>query len=65
MGSQSVEPDTYVGFPMSDILALTDLTNSSVDILVIGAGPTGIGAAKRLNQIVRFHSPSFSHYAYT
>ncbi len=26
---------------------------SSVDVLVIGAGPTGLGAAKRLNQIVR------------
>ena len=25
---------------------------SSVDVLVIGAGPTGLGAAKRLNQIV-------------
>lgn len=24
----------------------------SVDVLVIGAGPTGLGAAKRLNQIV-------------
>ena len=31
------------------------LTNlySDVDVLVIGAGPTGLGAAKRLNQIVR------------
>ena len=26
---------------------------SEVDVLVIGAGPTGQGAAKRLNQIVR------------
>lgn len=26
---------------------------SNVDVLVIGAGPTGLGAAKRLNQIVR------------
>lgn len=26
---------------------------SSVDVLVIGAGPTGLGAAKRLHQIVR------------
>lgn len=24
----------------------------NVDVLVIGAGPTGLGAAKRLNQIV-------------
>ena len=26
---------------------------SYVDVLVIGAGPTGLGAAKRLNQLVR------------
>jgi hypothetical protein len=26
---------------------------SSVDVLIIGAGPTGLGAAKRLNQLVR------------
>ena len=26
---------------------------SEVDVLVIGAGPTGLGAAKRLNQLVR------------
>ncbi len=25
---------------------------SSVDVLVIGAGPTGLGAAKRLKQLV-------------
>ena len=29
-----------------------------VDVLVIGAGPTGLGAAKRLNQLVRA-LPSF------
>ena len=27
--------------------------SSNVDVLVIGAGPTGLGAAKRLNQLVR------------
>lgn len=27
--------------------------DSYVDVLVIGAGPTGLGAAKRLNQLVR------------
>jgi protoporphyrinogen oxidase len=27
------------------------MSNSSVDTLVIGAGPTGLGAAKRLNQL--------------
>jgi ribulose 1,5-bisphosphate synthetase/thiazole synthase len=27
----------------------------SVDVLVIGAGPTGLGAAKRLHQIVCLH----------
>jgi cation diffusion facilitator CzcD-associated flavoprotein CzcO len=29
----------------------------SVDVLVIGAGPTGLGAAKRLNHIVRVSLP--------
>lgn len=33
---------------------LTFCLHSSVDVLVIGAGPTGLGAAKRLNQIVCF-----------
>ena len=35
-------------------LALANLLMecSSVDVLVIGAGPTGLGAAKRLNQLV-------------
>lgn len=28
-------------------------SDSSIDVLVIGAGPTGLGAAKRLNQLVR------------
>lgn len=27
-------------------------SNSSVDVLIIGAGPTGLGAAKRLHQLV-------------
>lgn len=26
---------------------------SQIDVLVVGAGPTGLGAAKRLNQLVR------------
>jgi hypothetical protein len=29
-------------------------SHRKVDVLVIGAGPTGLGAAKRLNQLVRF-----------
>lgn len=29
--------------------------SSNVDVLVIGAGPTGLGAAKRLNHIVSTH----------
>lgn len=32
--------------------AATDFHFSDVDVLVIGSGPTGLGAAKRLNQIV-------------
>jgi NADH dehydrogenase FAD-containing subunit len=35
--------------------------HSSVDVLVIGAGPTGLGAAKRLNQIVRSSNLKLSH----
>ena len=30
-----------------------DQQRSDVDVLIIGAGPTGLGAAKRMNQIVR------------
>jgi NADH dehydrogenase FAD-containing subunit len=30
---------------------------STVDVLVIGAGPTGLGAAKRLNHLVRQSLP--------
>jgi flavin-dependent dehydrogenase len=33
-------------------IAKLTLILSTVDVLVIGAGPTGLGAAKRLNQIV-------------
>lgn len=40
-------------------IAPLSLFTSSVDVLVIGAGPTGLGAAKRLNQIVRFSKPQF------
>lgn len=32
------------------------LAASDIDVLVIGAGPTGLGAAKRLQQLV--HAPS-------
>lgn len=35
-----------------EILGSLTMCSSSVDVLVIGAGPTGLGAAKRLNQIV-------------
>jgi ribulose 1,5-bisphosphate synthetase/thiazole synthase len=35
------------------------MPRSSVDVLVIGAGPTGLGAAKRLNQIVWVQMPGF------
>ena len=36
--------------PLPPQLLLT-FVNSEVDVLVIGAGPTGLGAAKRLNQL--------------
>ena len=34
------------------LLCFADNRHSNVDVLVIGAGPTGLGAAKRLQQIV-------------
>ena len=37
-------------FSLPIVLGLTD--SSNVDVLVIGAGPTGLGAAKRLHQTV-------------
>ncbi|MBE3049149.1 hypothetical protein IMZ48_42955 [Candidatus Bathyarchaeota archaeon] len=40
--------------PTTPLLSWTALTICrNVDVLVIGAGPTGLGAAKRLNQMVR------------
>jgi ribulose 1,5-bisphosphate synthetase/thiazole synthase len=36
----------------SFIRGMLILNSSNVDILVIGAGPTGLGAAKRLSQMV-------------
>lgn len=33
--------------------SIANNSRSEVDVLVIGAGPTGLGAAKRLNQLVR------------
>ncbi|KAL8685266.1 MAG: hypothetical protein Q9218_007872 [Villophora microphyllina] len=51
MGSQQAEPDTQViSFPPLYANLLTS-GSRSVDVLIIGAGPTGLGAAKRLNQI--------------
>ncbi|KAL8819506.1 MAG: hypothetical protein Q9223_002070 [Gallowayella weberi] len=51
MGSKPVEPDKY-GDPLQKVgKPELNLDPSSVDILVIGAGPTGLGAAKRLNQL--------------
>ena len=38
----------------------TSLTKQTdVDVLIIGAGPTGLGAAKRMNQIVRSNDEAF------
>jgi cation diffusion facilitator CzcD-associated flavoprotein CzcO len=34
---------------------------SEVDVLVIGAGPTGLGAAKRLHQIVCLEKEKLSN----
>jgi ribulose 1,5-bisphosphate synthetase/thiazole synthase len=46
-----VSPHRLLQILYSMELPLTSVY-SSVDVLVIGAGPTGLGAAKRLNQIV-------------
>ena len=42
-----------VGFAAPQCASVEADRLSSVDVLVIGAGPTGLGAAKRLNQLVR------------
>lgn len=54
-------PDMYVPLQSCVTISLNQHRNmsnsplhSNVDVLVIGAGPTGLGAAKRLNQIVSF-----------
>ncbi|KAL8931452.1 MAG: hypothetical protein Q9211_006951, partial [Gyalolechia sp. 1 TL-2023] len=57
MGSKAVEPDTYVVYVIGREIGSLTICSSSVDVLVIGAGPTGLGAAKRLNQI---NSPSWT-----
>ena len=46
-------------FPKSSLELVARLTSppSNVDVLVIGAGPTGLGAAKRLHQIVTAFFP--------
>lgn len=56
MGSQQPEPDTYVTPCPYLYGSLLIPFTSSVDVLIIGAGPTGLGAAKRLNQIVWQHN---------
>ena len=39
--------------PTARLIAdFTPFFSSEVDVLIIGAGPTGLGAAKRLNHIV-------------
>ncbi|KAK8920225.1 hypothetical protein VCV18_007526 [Metarhizium anisopliae] len=39
----------YARHPLTQ--ACADMTKSEVDVLIIGAGPTGLGAAKRLQQL--------------
>jgi NADH dehydrogenase FAD-containing subunit len=57
--------DMYVCPPINlpkQVVRFADIYRSNVDVLVIGAGPTGLGAAKRLNQIVRwFHTANTRH----
>ena len=49
--SSGMVKEMYVQKKFQGWQTLTSV-HSQVDILVIGAGPTGLGAAKRLNQIV-------------
>ena len=47
--------------PLECAPCLADRNLSEVDVLVIGAGPTGLGAAKRLNQLVSSPHLHISH----
>jgi NADH dehydrogenase FAD-containing subunit len=49
----SAKEEMYVHLPHRPATPPRLTLRSSVDVLVIGAGPTGLGAAKRLHQIVR------------
>lgn len=44
--------DMYGPNACCHLISTIDQPYSNVDVLVIGAGPTGLGAAKRLNQLV-------------
>ena len=50
--SEMSEPDLY-GSSRQLPTSFANNEGSAVDVLVIGAGPTGLGAAKRLHQLVR------------
>lgn len=42
-----------VQYSFDFLVVFANMNNSNVDVLVIGAGPTGLGAAKRLQHLVR------------
>jgi hypothetical protein len=55
-----VRPPAILPLPLRSIasyIIADPPLHSNVDVLVIGAGPTGLGASKRLNQIVSAEFP--------